>query len=103
MLFQLTMFPTGRKGESVSGEVAKVIDIIDRSGLPYRLTPMATCIEGGWDEVMSTINKARRALRRAGHNRIYISITIDDRKSATGRISGKIDSIEMKLGREVSK
>jgi len=103
MLFQLTMFPTGRKGESVSGDVAKVIDIIDRSGLTYRLTPMATCIEGGWDEVMSVINKARRALRRAGHSRIYISIVIDDRKAATGRIRGKIDSIEKKLGREVSK
>ena len=55
MLFQLTMFPSGskRKGVSVSEHVAKVIDIIDKSGLPYKLTPMATCIEGNWEEKLS--------------------------------------------------
>ncbi len=105
MLFQLTMFPSGskRKSASVSEHVAKVIDIIDKSGLSYKLTPMATCIEGEWNEVMAVINKARLMLRRKGHERIYISITIDDRKGAKKRMSGKVDSIEKRLGREVNK
>ena len=105
MLFQLTMFPTGskRKGVSVSEHVAKVIDVIDKSGLPYKLTPMATCIEGSWDQVMPVIDKARKRLRRLGHERIYISITIDDRKGSNKRIIGKINSIENRLGRKVSK
>ena len=105
MLFQLTMFPTGgkRRGVSVSEHVSKVIDVIDKSGLPYKLTPMATCIEGSWDQVMPVIDKARKRLRRLGHERIYISITIDDRKGANKRLSGKINSIENRLGRKVSK
>ena len=105
MLFQLTIFPSGskRKSASVSEHVAKVIDIIDKSGLAYKLTPMATCIEGEWNEVMAVINKARLMLRRKGHERIYISITIDDRKGAKKRMVGKVQSIENKLGREVSK
>lgn len=105
MLFQLTMFPSGskRKSASVSEHVAKVINIIDKSGLSYKLTPMATCIEGEWNEVMDVINKARLMLRRNGHERIYINITIDDRKGAKKRLTGKIDSIERKLNREVSK
>lgn len=105
MLFQLTIFPSGskRKSASVSEHVAKVIDIIDKSGLAYKLTPMATCIEGEWNEVMAVINKARLMLRRKGHERIYISITIDDRKGAKKRMVGKVDSIEKKLGREVKK
>lgn len=103
MLFQLTMFPTGRHGESVSTDVAKVIDIIDKSGLPYKLTPMCTIIEGEWEPVMKVINKARLMLRRKGHGRIYISITVDDRKGAKRRIIGKVESIEKKLKREVSK
>ena len=102
MLVQLTMFPSGRKSNSVSAEVAKVIDIIDKSGLPYKTTAMATLIEGPWDRVMATINKARLMLRR-NHSRIYISITIDDRKGAKGRIKGKVESVEKRLGREVSK
>lgn len=105
MLFQLTMFPTGgkRQGVSVSEHVSKVIDVIDKSGLPYKLTPMATCIEGSWDEVMPVIDKARKRLRRLGHERIYISITIDDRKGAKKRLEGKIESIENRLKRKVRK
>ena len=104
MLFQLTMFPSSskRKGVSVSEHVAKVIDVIDKSGLPYKLTPMATCIEGSWDQVMPVIDKARKRLRRLGHERIYINITIDDRIGASKRIIGKVKSIENKLGRKVS-
>ena len=102
MLFQLTMFPTSKKTSSVSEDVARVIDIIDKSGLPYRLGPMSTSIEGDWDRVMKVINKARLVLRRK-HGRVYIIITIDDRRGATGRLTGKIKAVEKKLGREVRK
>ena len=104
MLFQLTMFPTTKKTAtaSASAEVAKVIDIIDKSGLPYKLGPMSTTIEGNWEPVMKVINKARLMLRRS-HSRVYIIITIDDRKDAKRRLTGKIASVERKLGREVSK
>jgi uncharacterized protein (TIGR00106 family) len=104
MLVQLTMFPSSKTdpSASVSSEVSKVIDIIDKSGLPYKLGPMSTTIEGEWDEVMPVINEARLMLRE-NNQRIYINMTIDDRKDATGRIAGKIKSIEAKLGREVSK
>ena len=103
MLFQVTMFPTSKRGESVSADVARVIDIIDKSGLPYKLTAMATIIEGEWEPVMKVLNKARKMLRRLGHNRLYINITIDDRKGARQRLKGKIQSVEKKLGREVNK
>ena len=103
MLFQLSMFPTGRKSASVSKDVAKVIDIIDKSGLPYKLTAMSTIIEGEWEPVMKVINRARSALRRRGHQRIYIIINIDDRKGAKKRLTGKIQSVEKHLRREISK
>jgi len=103
MLFQVTMFPTSKGNASASEDVARVIDIIDKSGLPYKLTAMATVIEGEWDRVMEVLNKARLMLRRRGHQRIYISITIDDRKGARNRLTGKVKSVEDKLGREVKK
>ncbi|MBI5265752.1 MAG: MTH1187 family thiamine-binding protein [candidate division Zixibacteria bacterium] len=100
MLVQVTMFPTDRRGESVSAEVARVIDLIDRSGLPYKVTAMATIIEGEWGPIMAVLNKARLLLRRS-HKRIYISMTIDDRKGAKNRLSGKVQSVEKRLGRKV--
>jgi uncharacterized protein (TIGR00106 family) len=102
MLFQVSMFPTSKGTPSASADVAKVIDIIDRSGLPYRLTAMSTVIEGSWEKVMPVLNRARKMLRR-NHSRVYIVMTIDDRKGARGRLTGKINSVEGKLGREVSK
>ncbi len=102
MVFQLTMFPTDKRGDSVSAEVAKVIDVIDRSGLTYRLTAMSTLIEGEWTPVMRTINACRTMLRRT-HSRVYITITIDDREGARQRLTGKVQSIERRLGRKVRK
>ena len=102
MLVSLAMFPTDIRGDSVSAEVSKVINIIDKSGLPYKLSAMSTVIEGNWDAIMKTVNKARLALRR-NHSRIYIVMTIDDRKGAKKRLTGKVQSIEKRLGREVNK
>lgn len=101
MLFQLTMFPSDKRKTSVSESVAKVINLIDKSGLRYRMGPMSTTIEGNWDEVMALIDRARKLLRRR-HDRVYISITIDDRKGARRRITGKVESVEKRLGRKVS-
>lgn len=102
MLFQVTMFPTDSRGTSISKDVSKVIDIFDRSGLPYRLSAMSTLIEGDWQKVMKVINRARLMLRR-NHSRVYISIAVDDRKGAKNRLTGKVRSIEKHLGREVKK
>ncbi len=102
MLVSLAMFPTARGSASASADVAKVIDIIDKSGLPYKLTAMSTLIEGNWDAVMKVVNKARLMLRRK-HSRVYIVMTIDDRKGARGRLTGKVESIEKRLKREVRK
>jgi len=102
MLFSLSMFPTSKGTASVSADVAKVIDVIDKSGLPYKLSAMSTIIEGDWEPVMKVINKARLMLRRR-HERIYIVLTIDDRKGAKNRLTGKVKSVENRLKREVSK
>ena len=102
MLFNLTMFPTSQRTDSVSGEVSRVIDLIDKSGLPYKLGPMSTAIEGDWDTVMALINKARLMLRRT-NDRVYIVLAIDDRKGAKRRLTGKVASIEKRLKREVKK
>ena len=102
MILQLSMFPTSKGTDSASDDVARVIDIIDKSGLPYKLGPMSTSIEGEWDEIMPVVNRARLMLKEK-HSRIYIIMTVDDRAGATNRLTGKLESVEKKLGREVRK
>ena len=88
------------KGESLSEFVAASLDLIDRSGLPYKSGPMGTTVEGEWDEVMQLVRDCHM-LMRGSSKRIATSIKIDDRVGATGRLSGKVASIEAKLGRKL--
>ena len=99
-LCELTMFPTD-KGVSVSAYVSRVLDIIDKSGLTYRLTPMSTIIEGEWDDVIKTVTTCFRELER-DCDRISVSLKVDFRKGTASRMGSKIDAIERHLGRRIS-
>ena len=100
VLVEFSMTPLG-KGESVSRYVSRSLDIVDKSGLPYRLTPMGTIIEGEWDEVMAVVG-ACFARMREDCDRITTAIKVDYRAGATGRLTAKIASVEEKLGRKLS-
>uniref|UniRef100_A0A7C4AJE6 MTH1187 family thiamine-binding protein n=1 Tax=Thermodesulfovibrio aggregans TaxID=86166 RepID=A0A7C4AJE6_9BACT len=101
MLAQFSMVPLG-VGVSVSKYVAKIVKIVDDSGLPYKLHAMGTIIEGEWDEVMNLLKKCRDALMEEVE-RVVIDIKIDDRKGAKGRIEAKVRSVEEKIGKPVKK
>ncbi len=101
MLVSFALFPTD-KGESVSKYVAKTIDIVDRSGLPYRTSAMSTVIEGNWDQVFKVIKKCHHAMAKEC-NRVYMVITIDDRRKAKNRLTGKVDKVEKLLKRKINR
>jgi len=99
-LVEFSMFPT-EQTQSKSAFVARVLDIVDRSGLPYQLTPMGTIIEGETvAEVLEVINEAYEELQR-DCGRVYSSIKIDWREGPIGRLNHKIASVEAKLGRSL--
>ena len=101
VLLEFSMSPLD-KGESLSQYVARSLDVIDRSGVPYRLNPMSTVLEGEWDEVLGVVKQCYERMS-ADCDRISVSIKVDARKAETGRLDSKIDSIERRLGREVRK
>jgi len=99
VLLEFSMTPLG-KGESVSKFVARSLDIIDRSGLPYRVNPMGTVIEGDWDEVFGVVRKCFERMKK-DCPRISTSIKLDYRKGKGGRITAKVESLEKKLKRKL--
>ena len=101
MLIEFSIVPLGTSS-SLSAKVATVLDIIDSSGLPYRLTPMGTIVEGEWDELMRLVKKCHRKMMRH-EERVLTRIIIDDRKGKTGRISHKVRAVEKRLGRPLAK
>ena len=100
VLLEFSIAPAG-KGISVSAFVARSLDIIDKSGLPYQLTPMGTILEGGWDEVMAVVTACYQAMS-ADCERVGVNIKIDARAGGGGRLKSKIDSVQQKLGRKLS-
>jgi uncharacterized protein (TIGR00106 family) len=99
MLLEFSMSPLG-KDESVGEYVSRSLDIIDRSGVPYRLNPMGTVLEGEWDEVIDVV---RKCLDRMSEdcNRVTCTIKFDWRRDADGRLDSKIASVEKRIGRSL--
>ena len=105
VLLEFAMFPTsadGREGSGVSTSVSKIIDMIDKSGVAYQLTPMGTIIETEtMREALDIIEKAYDALGDC--ERVYSSLKFDIRKGKSNRLKTKIASVESRIGREVKK
>ena len=89
-----------RKGESVGKYVARSLDIIDKSGVAYRLNPMGTVLEGDWEDVLSVVQQCYERMKK-DCNRISCTIKIDYRKGHSGRLQSKVASVEKKLKRSV--
>ena len=100
VLLEFSMSPLGQ-GESVGEYVARSLEIIDQSGLDYRLHAMGTVLEGEWDEVFTVLQRCFEAMS-ADCDRITCSVKIDWRKGAAGRLSAKVRSVEEKLGRKLN-
>ncbi len=101
MLTEFSIVPLG-VGSSLSDRLSLVLKIIDESGIPYKVNPMGTVIEGEWEETMGLIKKCRDELMKK-EERVLILIKIDDRKSKSNAINEKVASIEMKLGKSLKK
>lgn len=100
-LVEFAIFPIDST-ESKSEFVAKVLAIVEESGLAYQLTPMGTIIEGETvSEVFAVIEKAYAVLELES-TRIYSAIKIDYRKGSVGRINTKVASVESKLGHKLN-
>ena len=102
VLVEFAMFPTD-KGESVSSFVARIINFIDKSGIPYNLTPMGTIFETeSIEEAMKILGKAYKLLE-PDCNRVYCVVKFDIRMGKSNRLEGKVRSVEEKVKREIRK
>ena len=80
--------------------IARILDIIDRSGVTYQLTPMGTILEGDWDAVMKVVGDCFRALE-PDCDRIGMNLKMDYRRGTESRLKSKIEAVEKELGRKL--
>jgi uncharacterized protein (TIGR00106 family) len=101
VLLEFAMAPHGQ-GESLSAHVARILDVIDKSGVRYQLTPMGTILEGDWDDVMAVVTACFRTLQ-ADCPRIGLNLKVDYRAGHESRLQSKIEKVEEHLGRKLNR
>ena len=101
VLAEFSMFPTD-KGESVSKYVARILDVVDRSGVNYQLTAMGTLLEGSWDEVMGVVTQCFKTME-ADSQRITVTFKADYRDGHASRLASKIEKVESILDRRLKR
>lgn len=101
MLVAFSIIPLG-SGSSIGEKIAEVLKIVDSSGLPYKVNPMGTVVEGEWNDIMKLIKKCHETVMKHGE-RTITTISIDDRKGGKNRINEKVNSIERRIGKSLTK
>lgn len=100
VLLEFAMSPTGQ-GESLSAQVARILDLIDRSGIRYQLTPMGTILEGEWEQVMGVVSSCFDLLK-TDCPRISVQIKVDYRAGSESRMAAKTGRVQEILGRSLN-
>ena len=100
MLFSFSLWPV-EAGDRTAEAVAAVVDIIDRSGIPYQLTAMSTLLEGEWHEVLPLITECELRTREQ-YGRTYCTIAVDsDARGPGGELRHDVAEVERILGRKL--
>jgi uncharacterized protein (TIGR00106 family) len=96
MLAEISIIPVGGHEHS-SAEIAKVLKLVEQSGLPYQFTPSATCIEGGWDEIMELVRRCHERARKTAPHLVTL-IKIEDDEGERNKLGRNVESVEEKIG-----
>jgi uncharacterized protein (TIGR00106 family) len=65
-LVSIQILPTTPGGESVYPYVDRAIDIIKASGVPYRVGPLETTMEGELGELLGIVERMNEAMAELG-------------------------------------
>ncbi|AHL23731.1 MTH1187 family thiamine-binding protein [Thermococcus nautili] len=97
VIVEFVIVPLGEK--SLSRYVAEVIKLLERKGVKYQLTPMATIIETKTvREAFDIIEEAHELMFKLGAERVSTTIRIDDRRDKDRHMEDKVKSVLEKVG-----
>jgi len=100
MIAEISVIPIG-EGVDLAGYVARVVKIIDESGLDYKLNAMGTVVEGDSERVFDLIKKCHNKMLEAAQ-RVYTTVKIDERRDKKIKMmEHKVGAVEKELGKSL--
>jgi len=100
LLCELTVIPLGTDVH-ISDELARVLELVDASGLAYQLGPAGTCIEGSWEELLPLVRACHDRARESSKHVITI-LKIEDDEGQRDKIRRNVESVERQADRTLS-
>jgi len=74
--------------------VDKAIEVIQQSGLTYKVCPFETVIEGNWDELMAVVKEVHRVCYENGTEKMMTYIKIQTSSDTDVTIADKMAKYE---------
>ena len=96
VIVDFTLVPVGA-GVSLSGYIAEVARVLQRSGLRHEMHANGTNLEGEWDAVMAAIRACHEAVHALGAPRIHTSVNLGTRSDREQCMADKLASVRAKL------
>ncbi len=98
VIADIRVLPLMNDTASVSGIIAAVINVLKQApDISYRITPMATVVEGPLDRILGLMQEMHEIPFSLGVDRVVTSINIDDRRDKHITMESKVRAVEEKL------
>jgi uncharacterized protein (TIGR00106 family) len=91
----LQILPTS-KDKNVYEIVDKAIEVIQKSGIKYKVCPFETVMEGNYDKIMEIIKEVHIACLNYGAEHIFANIKMQIMRNENVLIDDKIEKYENK-------
>ena len=96
---QVSVVPVGTSTASISHHVAHCLDVLEATGLTFRLTPMGTVIEGELGDILGAIARMHEGTFGSDVSRVLTTVIIDDRRDKPLTMAGKLEAVERRRGK----
>ena len=96
-IMEICLIPIGTKETSVSKYVATASKVLEAEGVKHKLNPMGTVIEADADKCFEIARKMQEQVFKAGSDRVYTVIKMDDRRDESHDMEYKVKSVEEKM------
>lgn len=98
IIAQVTIVPLGTGSTSLSYYVAEVEKVLkEYPNIKSQLTPMASILEGDFDEVLKAVREMHEVPFQKGAQRVSTRISIDDRRDKETSMERKVASVKAKM------
>ena len=96
-IMEICLIPIGTKETSVSKYVATASKVLEAEGVKHKLNPMGTVIEADAEHCCEIARKMQEEEFKAGSDRVYTVIKMDDRRDENHDMEYKVKSVEEKM------